>query len=149
MFDPEHREQTVDQLLAADSGAGDDARQQQAKRRLDDAETRLRRLQGAIEAGADPAALIDAINRVQEERLAARADLEQLPATRALGRAEVEAVVDELESIGPALDSADPAELEQLYVALGLELVYDPRPKTVDVSLRPIGRGSTRVRGGT
>lgn len=149
LFDPDHREQTIDQLLAADIDAGQDARQQQAKRRLDDAETRLRRLQAAIEAGADPAALVDAINRVQEERQAARVDLDQLPANRALSRAEVAALVNELGSIGPALDKADPAELEQLYAALGLEMVYDPRPKVVDVTLRPIGRDNTRVRGGT
>ncbi|MGH3982167.1 MAG: hypothetical protein ACRDST_05640 [Pseudonocardiaceae bacterium] len=41
-----------------------DARQA-AQKRLSEAETRLRRLQAAIEAGVDPAALVDAINEAQ------------------------------------------------------------------------------------
>lgn len=59
-----------------------------------------------------------------------------------LGRAEIEAIVDELGDVGAALDSADPAELEQLYSALHLEMVYDPRSEVVYVSLRPIARDS-------
>jgi TolA-binding protein len=75
-------------LFAADSGTGGNAHQQQARRRLTDAEARLRRLQGAIEEGADPAALVEAVNwAAHEERLAARADLDQLSTTRALNRA--------------------------------------------------------------
>jgi len=117
---------TVDLLLAADSSSADDARLQQARRKLDDAETRLRRLQRAVEAGAEPGALVDALNRAHEERQAARADLDRLPAPRALGRAEIEAIVDQLGDVGAALNGAKPAELEELYSALGLEMVTTP-----------------------
>jgi hypothetical protein len=51
-------------------GQADSARPDAARRRVKDAETRLRRLQEAIEAG--PAALVDAINRVHEDRDVAR-----------------------------------------------------------------------------
>ena len=44
------------------SSSADDTRLRQARRKLGDAETRLRRLQQAIEAGADPDALVDAVN---------------------------------------------------------------------------------------
>ncbi len=37
---------------------------------------RLRRLQAAIEAGVDPAALVQGINEAQAERTAAKAELE-------------------------------------------------------------------------
>ena len=100
------------QLLTADSGTGEDAHQQQAKRRL---------------AGVE-----------------ARADLNQIPTTRALDRAEVATIVAELRSIGPALDRAEPAELEQLYAALGLEMVYDPHPKSSTL-VSPPSVGVARV----
>jgi hypothetical protein len=36
-----------------------------------------------------------------------------------------------------------------LYAALRLEMAYDAAAKIVGVSIRPTGRGSNRVRGGT
>ena len=45
------------------------------KKRLSEAETRLRRLREAIEAGVDPAAVVEAINGAQAQRAAARAEL--------------------------------------------------------------------------
>jgi hypothetical protein len=53
---------------------------------LAEAETRLRRLQAAIEAGADPAALIDPLNRAQERVMAARLERDQAPSSQSLGR---------------------------------------------------------------
>lgn len=46
-----------------------------ARKRLADAEAKLRRYQDAIGAGIDPAALVEAINTAQAERAAARAEL--------------------------------------------------------------------------
>src|ERR1700744_5480853 len=46
-------------------------------------------------------------------------------------------------------NSADPLELAALYAALRLEMVYNAAAKIVGVSIRPTGRGSNRVRGGT
>lgn len=47
------------------------------------------------------------------------------------------------------LNSADPSELAALYAALRLQMVYNAAAKIVGVSIRPTGRGSNRVRGGT
>jgi hypothetical protein len=58
-------------------------------------------------------------------------------------------MIDELGDAGHALDRADPAGLEELYSAPKLEMVYDASAKTVNVTMRPTGRGSARVRGGT
>jgi hypothetical protein len=50
----------------------DDSRLRQAKKKLADAETRMRRLQLSIEAGVEPAAVAQALNRALEEREASR-----------------------------------------------------------------------------
>lgn len=52
--------------------------------RLDTAETRLRRLQAAIEAGADPAAFVEAINEAQSQCAAARSELDGTAAPEGL-----------------------------------------------------------------
>ncbi len=143
------RRQTVEQLAAVGASTSDNVRMEQARNKLAGAETRIRRLQQAIEAGANPVALVDALNRAEDERQAARADLDRIPTSRVLSVADVAAMIDELGDVGQALDRADPASIEDLYSALRLEMLYDAGAKTVNVTIRPGGRGSARVRGGT
>ena len=57
--------------------------------------------------------------------------------------------LDGLGNVAEVLNSADPSELAALYAALRLEMVYNAAAKIVGVSIRPTGRGSDRVRGGT
>jgi hypothetical protein len=90
----------------------------------------LRRLQEAIEAGASPAALVDAINRAQEERDVAREGLARLPAGVTVGRAEVEAMIDFLSVVGRQVNHASPARLQELYEKVGLEMVYNAEGRT-------------------
>src|SRR5882757_5384806 len=77
LFDRDSVERTVTALVASQDNpeAGTPGREM-CKRRLADAETRLRRLQEAIASGVDPVALVDVINEAQRERAAARAELE-------------------------------------------------------------------------
>ena len=126
----------------------DTARGAAAAKAVAEAEQRLRRLHAAIEAGVDPTALVEPINRAQEELEAARVEQQHVPAARTMGQAEVEAMIDYLGDIGAALNRADPAKLEELYRSLRLEVVYHPEERAADVTIRP-GRGSERVRGGT
>jgi hypothetical protein len=58
-------------------------------------------------------------------------------------------IVDGLGNVAELLNRADPSELAALYAALRLEMAYDAAAKIVGVSIRPTGRGSNRVRGGT
>lgn len=147
---PAHRNETIRRLAEAGSEASgvDDSRLRQAKKKLADAETRMRRLQLSIEAGVEPAAVADALNRALEEREAARADLDRVPITNVLTEKLAE-IVDGLGNVAEVLNSADPSELAALYAALRLEMVYSAAAKIVGVSIRPTGRGSNRVRGGT
>lgn len=109
-------------------------------KRLEDAQARLRRLRDAIEAGVDPAALVEAINQAQAQRTAARAELDAAPpAPDILSNAEVYAMIDSLGDIGHALNRANPARMQVLYEELRLEMIYNPEVKAVDVAIRPFG----------
>lgn len=125
LFAPEHIDQTVAALVASQHqgyGSANHARDA-AKRRLDTAETRLRRLQAAIEAGAVPTAFVEAINEAQSQRAAARGELDGTPAPDALTDAEVYAMIDSLGNVWEALNEAKPEDVEKLYEAR-LELMY-------------------------
>jgi len=100
-FSPEQREKAVLAMLGvAEEVAVNPERSEEARRRLSQAKTRLTRLQEAIEAGADPGALIEPLNRAKEERDAAEEDLARAPAEESIGRAELEAMVDAFGELG-------------------------------------------------
>ena len=82
---------------------------QNARHRLADAQKRLDRLTATIDAGADPAALIEPLNAAQTQRIAAQNELDAvLPAPTLLSRAEIRATVDSIGDFGTALSRATP-----------------------------------------
>jgi Recombinase/Recombinase zinc beta ribbon domain len=148
LFDPATRDATVDQLIDSTSSEhGETARRDQVQHRVNKAETELRRLQDAIKAGANPAALVDPINQAHEQYEAALAELHSLPASDLLSRADVYARLDYLGDVGQRLNDANPDQLEALYEELRLEMIYHADQRTVDVTIRPGCRDSDRVRG--
>ncbi|HEY0695075.1 MAG TPA: zinc ribbon domain-containing protein [Kribbella sp.] len=145
LFDRQNRDETVATLLACQDGGGDTNARQATKKRLSDAETRLRRLKDAIEAGADPGALVESINEAQAQRAAARAELNAAgPGPTLLSGAEVYAMIDSFGDVGEALNRANPPRMRRLYDELRLEMIYNPEAKAVDVAVRPLG-GVVRV----
>jgi hypothetical protein len=124
-------------MLGAAAGQPGNAQAAAAERALAEGETTLRRLQAAIEAGADPAALVDPLNRAQERVMAARFERDRAPSPRTLGRAEVEAMLDYLGDVGAALKRATPEKLAELYTSLSLELIYHPDDRLADVAIQP------------
>ena len=145
LFDPKNRDQTVAALLAAQGGPKDTSGREATKKRLSEAETRLRRLRHAIEAGVDPTAVVEAINEAQAQRAAARAELKAAgPAPSLLSDAEVYAMIDALGDVGHGLNRANPTRLQKIYENLRLEMIYDPEIKAVDAAIRPLG-GVVRV----
>jgi hypothetical protein len=147
LFNRDNIDQTVAALLAsqdgghAPAGAGDTQVDRDAvKRRLADAERRLSRLRAAIEAGADPAALIESLNAAQEQRAAAQAELRVLkPDPTRLTDAEVYAMVDALGDVGASLNGASPDRMRKIYDTLRLEMIYDYSERAVDVIVKPLG----------
>jgi hypothetical protein len=121
LFAPEHRDETVDLLLASAGVTGVEAA------KITEASTKLRRLQDAINAGVNPAALVDAINEAQ-------AELDGWSRG-----AEVYAMIDYLGNVDTALKRGDPAELQKLYEALRLEIIYYAEEKAAEVAGRVRG----------
>jgi hypothetical protein len=151
LFNRKNIDQTVAALVASQEGGHRQPTARQAlKKRLSEAESRLQKLRAAIEAGVDPAALVESINQAHAQRAATRTELEaDTPAPNALSDTEIYAMIDSLGDIGHALNQADPTRLQELYEALRLEMIYDAHTRTVDVTIQPTRRGSARVRGGT
>ncbi|RRO20001.1 recombinase family protein [Saccharopolyspora rhizosphaerae] len=149
LFAPENVDRTVQALVGsqADSSRTKNSREG-AKQRLADAQTQVRRLQEAIKAGADPAALVEAINDAQATRAAAQAELDNSPEPAAIGEVEVYAMVDSLGDVGSALKEAKPENLGRLYENLSIDLKYEPHAGTVEATIAP-RVVSARVRGGT
>lgn len=104
----------------------------QAKKRAADAATKLRRLQEAIAAGANPVALVDAINTAQAELESAVAEQARTPDAKTISRAEVYALIDYHGDVGAAPKREDPAELQRLYEGLELELIYQQEAKVIE-----------------
>jgi hypothetical protein len=119
VFGPDNVDETVTALVGSQEAQPGIGREVVAKR-LADAEARLRRHQAAIEAGVDPAAVVEAINAAQAERAAARAELEHRPAAATFGRAEVYAMLDSLGDVPRALNLRRPERVAQVYRDLRL-----------------------------
>jgi hypothetical protein len=112
LFAYENVVQTVAALVESQGGASVSSAHDAAKKRLDAAEAKLRRLRAAIEAGVEPAALVEAINDAQAQRAAARTELERAPERTTADVAEVYARIDSLSDRGRALNSASPEKLQ-------------------------------------
>lgn len=149
LFVQENIDQTVAALAVSQGGVGgtSDVREE-IKARLTKAEVWLRRLRAAIEAGVDPAAVVEGINEAQAERAAAKAALENASAPDVLSDGEIYAMIDSLGDVNAALAQANPTSLSRLYQQLRLQLRYDPHDQAVFVTAQP-RVGSARVRGGT
>ncbi|MET9630780.1 recombinase family protein [Lentzea sp. NPDC006480] len=150
LFDPLNVDSTVSALLASqDNEEIGTPNHAAARQRLADAEAKLRRFQDAIAAGIDPSALVEAMNEAQEKRAAAQAELSGVPKRVGRSAAEIHAMIDSLGDVKKVIRQADPDELQRLYEALNVEIVYNATGRMLDASIRPVGRDKASVRGGT
>jgi len=149
LFAPENVDRTVAALLDSQDGAPagrPTVAREALQARLAEAESRLKRLRVAIEAGVDPAALVESINEAQAERGSAKAELDSAASagSNLLSDAELYAMIDSLGDVGEALNSANPTRLAALYEQLRVELIYDSDSRTAEVTIKP-SRGVVRV----
>jgi recombinase-like zinc beta ribbon protein len=142
LFSPEQVDETVTALVGAQERPSGEP--SAAKKRMADAEARLRRFQAAIGAGIDPAALVEVINTAQAERAAARAELDNAPAPSAVTEADVYAMIDSLGDVSAVIKDGSTERLANVYATTDLQVCYEPETSTAEVSIRV---NSARVRG--
>jgi hypothetical protein len=71
-----------------------------------------------------------------------------MPVTRSASRAEVETMIDYLSAESLGLRDAEPAELQKFYEELRLDMTYEERERSVEVTIRPTRRDNKCDRGG-
>ncbi|MGD7708061.1 recombinase family protein [Microlunatus sp. Y2014] len=166
LFAPNQRATTVAALTDVASAPNlttVQARELRERRR--EAETRLARLYDSIEVGVDPVRLKPRIDAVEAEIEALSVEIGLLPDAEAPTVQEIKALVDDFADLSAEVfrPDADPAELHDLFRALGLRLIWDQlsRRLEADVSIGPEildphtpeldseGGCKGRVRGGT
>jgi hypothetical protein len=109
----------------------------------------LDRYRAALEAGTDPAIVQQWIAEVTATRTAAEVQLrDSHTAPEGLTPEQVRGLLEQAGGLVGALDRSDPALHAQLYEELGIDGVYDPNSRTVDVHAE-LGRRIGRVGGGT
>lgn len=149
LFAPHNLDATVNSLVGDQRPGAPSADVAEAKDRRAEADRRIRRFQDAIAAGADPAAVVEALNTAQADRVAAQAEIDAATRSRTvLDRAEVYAMIDSLGDVGAVLAGADPTSIARLYRELDLSVRYEPEERAVILTTRP-RVDSECVRGGT
>ena len=147
LFSPSNRDDTGRALVESQGSVASTANED-ARSRLKDAEEALRRLQAAIVAGIDPAAVKEPMNAAQAQREAARVALAaQTPSSR-LDVAEVYAMIDALGDVGEVIKDARPDNLTKLYKELGIKVSYRHEEGGGEAVIS-IVVANVRVRGGT
>ena len=133
--DRDHIDKTVAAIVAANPKLTTAHSQRtRAEAKLKDADKRLSRHRAAIEAGVNPAALVEPINAAEAERSAAKAELANLPEPSQVTPEEIYARIDMISELGTSLSSAPAERFNKLYDAIGLELRYAPDEQRVHVS---------------
>ncbi len=146
LFSPENRDATVLALVESQGGTAS-AANEGARTRLKDAEEPLRRLQTAIVAGIDPAAVKDPINAAQAQREAARVALASALPSGRLDVAEVYAMVDALGDVAQAIKDVRPNSLTKPYKELGIKASYRHEESGGEAVISLVV-ANVRVRGG-
>lgn len=137
LFRPENVDATAAALAGTDRESSAPGRVEAVKKRLADAEARVRRLQDAISAGVDPAALVEAINQAQADRAAAQAELASTPTATAADSGQVYAMIDSLGDVGSKLAGGKTDSLVDLYDDLDLQVRYEPENRVAFASIQP------------
>lgn len=148
VFDRKSMNRTVAALVASQGGEVKRPDVVTAKKRLSDAEAKLRRFQDAIAAGVDPAALVTAINEAEEIRAAASAEPKGFRAPNLITEAQAQARLDMPDDVTQVISEGKPERLARLFDQLGIALRYEKAEEAVYVTASPRVLNE-RVREGT
>ncbi|MGH8986699.1 MAG: recombinase family protein, partial [Acidimicrobiia bacterium] len=151
LFTPERAEETARELVEAAQATDAGSAIAAARERLADARRKLVQYRTALDGGADPATVSSWITEAATEERAAQAALDsiRLASPPALTVEEALSAVTELGGLVSLLAGAEPKERAELYAALGVEITYQPDPRTAVLAVEPQALGQARVGGGT
>jgi site-specific DNA recombinase len=151
LFAPEHVEKTARALVEAANVTDAPEAISVAQERLAAARRKLRQYRAALDDGADPATVSVWITQAAAEERAAQAELDSIrqAAPPTLTVQDVVAAVTDLGGLVTVLQGAEPKERAELYAALGVEITYQPDPRTAVLAVEPQALGQARVGGGT
>lgn len=109
---------------------------------LADCQRQLARYRATLDAGGDPATVTAWINQATAEQAAAQARRAQLRTTTpaAVTTEQLRAIITGYSSLPRLLDGADPARRARLYAELGVQGVYDPAARVVEVTADVVSR---------
>ncbi|WP_280392121.1 hypothetical protein [Nocardia brasiliensis] len=148
LFDHQHRNRTIEILLAAQETDDTDALRALLRRRIAEADTKLQRHMAAIEAEVDPAAFVSSMNTAQAEKAAARAELDAIPKPIRLTETEMHKLIESAGDIRAVLQAGAPEDKKLLYETRNVQIRYQHRQQLAVVSASLPGF-STGVRRGT
>ena len=135
IFAPHRLDHTIRTLAEAQP---DPAAQTQPQRAPSEAvaviaecDARLARYQAALDAEADPAAVVSWTRAVQAERAAALADASATGEPARLSEIDIRRIVSNLGDLAAVIREADPGDKARVYAGLGLKLSFQPTKQLV------------------
>ena len=150
LFDPQHLEQTVDQLLAAGDDPAYDAATSTARDTIAACDKKLVRYREAFDSGIDPKIIAKWISDTEAEKAKAEFDLARLGTRSQPSRDDLIELIGSFGDAVALLETADPAAKAPVYRHLGVRLEYDHAKRLVRAEARPEASCAYgRVRGGT
>ena len=145
IFGVDHLDETCE-ALAAVAGAENKVDMSPVEAAIRDCDRKVENYRQALDAGAEPTIVAEWIRQATRERAASEVLLREaeLRATKTVTAAELRTQVEAIGGFLPLLESSDPSLKRQFYEEVGLEGVYDPAARMVDVRVL-----NGRVGGGT
>ncbi|GAA2607402.1 hypothetical protein [Streptomyces axinellae] len=150
VFAPGRLKQTLKALHQAQTTASSapDPALEAAHRTVADCERRIEGYRAAIDAGTDPATVMEWINQAAAQRQITAAQTAPAPkAARPLTEEEIAQIIKDLGNLTDRLQQAAPERKAPLYAAFGLTLTYDHSKRAVTVESRPTSVRTRRADG--
>jgi site-specific DNA recombinase len=137
IFDPAALEQTVQALMDAQSNEMDLIAIEAATKTIGDCDQRMTRYRATLDAGGDPQEVGKWMAETRAERMQAEGRLRAINRKREITEKEIQEMIPAMAELPKILRKADPADRNDLYMQMGLHLVYDPSMRVVTVEARP------------
>ncbi|MFI6686775.1 recombinase family protein [Streptomyces sp. NPDC050485] len=139
-FAPDRLDRTLHELQRSQENTLTTAPELEVARiTIADCDRRIAHYRAALDRGTDPELVTRWINQTQAEKAAAQRQLNETDQAQrtVLTEDQIRELIEEIGRIPAALASAAPADKQQLYLALGLQLTYYAKERIVTVESQP------------